>query len=60
MLRAFVNARIHRATVTHGELHHDGSCAVDELMVEASGIGTGEQIGIYNTSGAERLGIKSV
>ena len=41
-----LNGKIHRATVTHCELHYEGSCAIDENLLEASGIREFEQIDI--------------
>jgi aspartate 1-decarboxylase len=36
MLRYFLKSKIHRATVTHCELHYEGSCAIDEDLLDAS------------------------
>ena len=36
-----LNGKIHRATVTHCELHYEGSCAIDENLLDASGIREG-------------------
>jgi len=33
-----LKAKIHRATVTHAELDYEGSCAIDEDLLQASGI----------------------
>ena len=55
MLRTLLNAKIHRATVTHCELHYEGSCAIDDLLLDASGIVPNEQIDIYNVSNGERF-----
>ncbi len=50
-----LNGKIHRATVTHSELHYEGSCAIDENLLEASGIREFEQIDIWNVTNGERL-----
>lgn len=55
MLRTFLYAKIHRATVTHCELHYEGSCAIDADLLEASGIAPNEQIDIYNIANGERF-----
>jgi aspartate 1-decarboxylase len=55
MLRTLLNAKIHRATVTHCELQYEGSCAIDDLLLEASGIAPNEQVDIYNVSNGERF-----
>jgi aspartate 1-decarboxylase len=50
-----LKAKIHRATVTHAELHYEGSCAIDGRLLEASGIREYEQIHIYNVNNGERF-----
>jgi aspartate 1-decarboxylase len=50
-----LKAKIHRATVTHAELHYEGSCAIDDRLLEASGIREYEQIHIYNVNNGERF-----
>lgn len=55
MLLTMLKGKIHRATVTHAELHYEGSCAIDADLLKASGIREFEQIDIYNISNGERL-----
>jgi len=55
MFRTFLNGKIHRATVTHCELHYEGSCAIDLNLLEASGIRENEQIHIWNIANGERF-----
>lgn len=31
MQRIMLKSKIHRAAVTHCELHYEGSCAIDEI-----------------------------
>ena len=50
-----LSGKIHRATVTHCELHYEGSCAIDENLLEASGIREFEQIDIWNINNGERF-----
>jgi aspartate 1-decarboxylase len=50
-----LKAKIHRATVTHAELDYEGSCAIDESLLQASGILEYEQIHIYNIANGERF-----
>jgi len=50
-----LKAKIHRATVTHAELDYEGSCAIDENLLDASGIIEYEQIHIYNIANGERF-----
>lgn len=50
-----LKAKIHRARVTHAELHYEGSCAIDGLLLDASGIREYEQIHIYDVNNGERF-----
>jgi aspartate 1-decarboxylase len=50
-----LKAKIHRATVTRVELDYEGSCAIDETLLEAAGILEYEQIHIYNIANGERF-----
>ncbi|HVC17795.1 MAG TPA: aspartate 1-decarboxylase [Rhodanobacter sp.] len=50
-----LKAKIHRATVTHAELHYEGSIAIDGLMLDASGIREYEQIHAWNVNSGQRF-----
>jgi aspartate 1-decarboxylase len=50
-----LKSKLHRATVTHSELHYEGSCAIDESLLEAADIHEYEQIQIYNITNGERF-----
>jgi aspartate 1-decarboxylase len=50
-----LKAKLHRACVTHSELDYEGSCAIDSLLLDASGIREYEQIQIYNLANGERF-----
>lgn len=50
-----LKSKIHRATVTHCELHYEGSCAIDEDLLEASNIVENERIDIWNVNNGERF-----
>ena len=50
-----LKAKIHRATVTHAELHYEGSCAIDSRLLDVSGIREYEQIHIYNVNNGQRF-----
>lgn len=50
-----LKAKIHRATVTHAELHYEGSCAIDGRLLDVSGIREYEQIHIFNVNNGERF-----
>lgn len=53
--RNMLRAKIHRVTTTHAQLHYEGSCAIDETLLEAADIRECEQIDIYNVSNGERF-----
>ena len=55
MLQTMLKAKLHRACVTHAELDYEGSCAIDEDLLEAAGIREYEQIHIYNIANGERF-----
>lgn len=50
-----LKAKIHRASVTHAELHYEGSCAIDGTLLDTSGIREYEQIHIYDVNNGERF-----
>ncbi len=55
MQRTMLKSKLHRATVTHSELHYEGSCAIDEVLLDAANIHEYEQIQIYNVTNGERF-----
>jgi aspartate 1-decarboxylase len=55
MFRTLLKSKIHRATATHCELHYEGSCAIDENLLEAADIVENEQIHIWNIDNGERF-----
>lgn len=55
MQRTMLKSKLHRVTVTHSELHYEGSCAIDEVLLEAANIREYEQINIYNVTNGERF-----
>ena len=55
MFQTLLKAKLHRACVTHAELDYEGSCAIDERLLEAAGIREYEQIHIYNIANGERF-----
>jgi aspartate 1-decarboxylase len=55
MQRTMLQAKLHRARVTQSELHYEGSCAIDEDFLDASGIREYQQIDIYNVTNGERF-----
>jgi aspartate 1-decarboxylase len=55
MQRTMLKSKIHRVTVTHSELGYEGSCAIDEALLEAADIKEYQQVDLYNVSNGERL-----
>jgi aspartate 1-decarboxylase len=55
MFRTLLKSKIHRVAVTHCELHYEGSCAIDENLLEAANIAENEQIHIWNINNGERF-----
>ena len=48
-------AKIHRATVSHAELHYEGSIAIDGNLLDAAGIREYEQIHAWDIDNGERF-----
>jgi L-aspartate-alpha-decarboxylase len=55
MFRTLLKSKIHRVTVTHCELHYEGSCAIDEDLLDAANIAENEQVHIWNINNGERF-----
>lgn len=55
MLRNMLRAKIHRASVTQCDLHYEGSCGIDEDLLDAADIKPNEQIELYNITNGERF-----
>lgn len=55
MQRTMLKSKLHRVHVTHSELHYEGSCAIDDELLEAANISEYEQISIYNVTNGERF-----
>lgn len=55
MQLTLLKCKLHKARVTHAELEYEGSCAIDEELMEVAGICEYEQIQIYNLANGERF-----
>jgi aspartate 1-decarboxylase len=55
MQRTMLKSKLHRVTATHADLHYEGSCAIDEDLLEAANIKEYEQIDIWNVNNGERF-----
>jgi aspartate 1-decarboxylase len=55
MFRMMLKSKIHRATVTHSELHYVGSVTVDEDLMDAADLLAGERVAIVDVTNGARL-----
>ena len=55
MQRTMLKSKLHRVRVTHSELDYEGSCAIDEALLDAADIKEYQQIDIYNVNNGERF-----
>jgi aspartate 1-decarboxylase len=38
MFKSMLQAKLHRVRVTQADLHYEGSCGIDAVLLDASGI----------------------
>ncbi len=50
-----LKSKLHRVSVTASQLGYEGSCAIDEALLEAADIREYERIEIYNVNNGERF-----
>jgi aspartate 1-decarboxylase len=55
MLRTFLQAKLHRVRVTQSDLHYEGSCGIDEALLEEAGMKEHQYIELYNVTNGERF-----
>ena len=55
MQRTLLKSKIHRVAVTDCELHYEGSCAIDEDLLDAANMVENEQVHIWNINNGERF-----
>ena len=55
MQRIMLRAKIHRATVTQCDLNYEGSCGIDQELLESADIREFEKIELYNINNGERF-----
>ncbi|ABY23957.1 aspartate 1-decarboxylase [Renibacterium salmoninarum ATCC 33209] len=55
MIRTMFKSKIHRATVTHANLHYVGSVTVDKDLLDAADILPGELVAIVDVTNGSRL-----
>lgn len=52
---SLLQAKLHRVRVTRADLHYEGSCGIDEDLLDASGIREFQHLEIYNVENGERF-----
>jgi aspartate 1-decarboxylase len=55
MFRRMFLAKIHRATITHADLHYEGSCTIDGDLMNAVDILPNQEIHVWNVTRGTRL-----
>ncbi len=55
MQRVMLRAKIHRSTVTQCDLNYEGSCGIDEDLLDAADIREFEKIELYNVNNGARF-----
>lgn len=55
MRRTLLLGKIHRAVVTHADLHYEGSVTIDVNLLDASGILPNEVVHVWNVTNGSRL-----
>lgn len=55
MQRIMLRAKLHRATVTEADLTYEGSCGIDEDLLDAANMHEYERIELYNINNGERF-----
>ncbi|MCB0317414.1 MAG: aspartate 1-decarboxylase [Bdellovibrionales bacterium] len=54
-MRKILRAKIHRATVTHADLHYEGSITLPPELMSLSGIVTNEAVAVWNINNGSRF-----
>ena len=55
MFRTMFKSKIHRATVTHADLHYVGSLTVDQDLLDAADLLPGEQVSVVDIANGSRF-----
>ena len=55
MKRIMCKSKIHRATVTHADLHYEGSISIDLDLLEAADILPYEKVAVWNVTNGQRF-----
>lgn len=55
MMLTMLHSKIHRARVTHSELHYNGSIGIDIEFLDKTGMLVGQQVDVLNVNNGERF-----
>jgi aspartate 1-decarboxylase len=55
MIFKMLYSKLHRAKVTHSELHYNGSLGVDKDLLDQAGLMPGQQIDVLNIANGARF-----
>lgn len=55
MIRKMLQAKLHNATLTRAILDYEGSCGIDEVLLDLAGMIPDQFIDIYNVNNGERF-----
>ena len=55
MFKTLLQAKLHRVRVTEADLDYEGSCGIDEALLEASGIVEFQYLELYNVTNGGRF-----
>src|ERR1700759_4685323 len=55
MQRRMFWSKIHRASMTHADLHYEGSCTIDADLMDAADILPNQELHIWNVNRGTRL-----
>ena len=55
MLLNMLKCKLHRARVTHAELHYEGSCGIDGDLLDLAGLRENESIDLSNVTNGKRF-----
>ena len=55
MIKTMLQAKLHRVKLTQAVIDYEGSCGIDEDLLDASGILPNQYIEIYNIANGARL-----
>jgi aspartate 1-decarboxylase len=55
MFRTMLQAKLHRVRVTQADLDYEGSCGIDEDLLDMAGLREYQHIDLYNVANGERF-----